>query len=567
VNQSRSTQFAFAPAFAAVGWMSPGILEAANKSSVQDGLLAVVLSAVAASVVLPVYRWRSCRIALHVLLLVLPIELFYRIAYRGAVSPGVLLSVANTSVREAKELLQGHPGLTLALIVVCGLSVVALIACRNATNPFSLKRCTLVGAASALTMLGVLVVIVEKDRPIGEAKSIVREAAGATFPLDIADSLRVVVKGLLDVHNNAEAREHFAFKGVRAVESRAATPPEFYVIVIGEASRRENWSLYGYARATTPRLDAMRQELVVFDRLTSNATVTTLSIPLALTRATPSKLSPMHSEKSIIGLLRQGGYNTYWISNQDHFGRNENSVSAIASEANSVSFPETIQSGSERSLQLDSNLIPRLAEALAASGSGSKTVVFLHMMGSHYDYGKRHPADMKPFSTFGDLPVRLSRRQMQAVNEYDNSIYFSDYVLSRIIGMLSRCSCKAALLFFSDHGERLFDGGMGSDDFGHGFPTVSAFEIEIPFLAWFSRSYRVSNPDRVLALTANSQKAVELDDLFETIVDLTGLTYDERKASRSLFSRDLSPVQMLEVLNVAQKRILLVPEQKAIPDD
>ena len=43
------------------------------------------------------------------------------------------------------------------------------------------------------------------------------------------------------------------------------TPQQTYVLVIGESTNRTRMSLYGYGRDTTPRLDSMRERLVVFD--------------------------------------------------------------------------------------------------------------------------------------------------------------------------------------------------------------------------------------------------------------------------------------------------------------
>src|SRR6202789_551571 len=121
--------------------------------------------------------------------------------------------------------------------------------------------------------------------------------------------------------------------------SSRRTAAEIYVIVVGETSRRANWSLFGYSRGTTPRLDAMRSDLILFNRATSNATNTILSVPLALTRAAPGTRGVAHSEKSIITLLKQAGFATYWISNQARSDALENPISQIAREEHQVSFP------------------------------------------------------------------------------------------------------------------------------------------------------------------------------------------------------------------------------------
>ena len=43
--------------------------------------------------------------------------------------------------------------------------------------------------------------------------------------------------------------------------------PRTYVFIVGESANRNHLSLYGYKRNTTPKLEAMRDELVVFFRI------------------------------------------------------------------------------------------------------------------------------------------------------------------------------------------------------------------------------------------------------------------------------------------------------------
>jgi glucan phosphoethanolaminetransferase (alkaline phosphatase superfamily) len=146
---------------------------------------------------------------------------------------------------------------------------------------------------------------------------------------------------------------------------------------------------------------------------------------------------------------------------------------------------------------------------------------------------------------------------MSLVDEYDNSVYFTDSNIRETIDRLTLCRCKAGLIFFSDHGERLFDHGLTDSDFGHGFPTVSRQEIEVPFFIWLSSAYEEANPSLVARLKANAHSAAELDSVFETIVDLTGVEYENRASSLSLFSVNLQSPSMLEVLNTNEAALAL----------
>jgi glucan phosphoethanolaminetransferase (alkaline phosphatase superfamily) len=550
-----------APAFALAALATPGLIALLTESAPQHMLLGVGLTAGLTSSLLVLYRWPSTRLALHLVLLSVPLELFYRLVYRGAVSPGILLSAAETNVRETSEMLAGHALATAFLLPVAALALYGFVFAWRADNPFSLRHCIRVCAVSALLVLA--------SWAAGWQRSAVFELADQlkqTFPFDIAHSFRVVVMGFIDTHNQAAARAAFAFPGVRMVDAASRRDaPEIYVVVVGETSRRANWSLFGYPRATTPRLDAIRDDLVIVEHMTANATLTVLSVPLALTRATPATWEIARSERSIISLLRQAGFSVLWISNQEHFGRRANPVSAIALEASSVSFPEDTHAGIRQDYTrdgvgpggFDSNLLDRLQVALAQVPTNGKIVVFLHMIGSHFAYHDRYPKNFEAFRGTVNAPRALPAPQLRLLNEYDNSVYFTDYVVRSAIDQLAARGGMAALLYFSDHGERLFDDGLTEHDLGHGFPTVSRQEIEIPYFLWLSNGYQAAHPALVARLRANARSPAELDSLFETIVDLAGIEYDRRDKARSLLSEAFRAPQALEVLNTEEQPLFL----------
>jgi glucan phosphoethanolaminetransferase (alkaline phosphatase superfamily) len=533
----------------------------------QYTLLTVGLSAAVVSCALASYHWSVPRRLLHLSLLCILLELFYRFAYGGAVSSGILLSVPETSGRETSELLAGHPLLTASLVLVALLAIYALIVSWSAHQRFPLGICTRVGAVSIAMILASLAIGKYQFGDTRLLKPVVLSEVQDIFPFDVVTAIAAVANGLIDTRRLASTRASFEFPNVymvNAASRRAAA--EIYVVVVGETSRRANWSLFGYSRATTPRLDAMRSDLILFDRVTSNATNTILSLPLALTRAAPATRGVVHSEKSIITLLRQAGFETYWISNQARSDALFNPISQIALEADHVSFPKDMRP-SERSDGFDSNLLVRLNEVVTRLPSQAKAVIFLHMEGSHFGYKERYPASFSHFPAGRDAVRVLPERETRLVDEYDNSVYFTDYNVRGIIDRLSLCRCKAGLIFFSDHGERLFDHGLTDSDFGHGFPTVSRQEIEVPFFIWLSSAYDDANPSQVARLRANAHSAVELHSVFETIADMTGVHYENPTASLSLFSANLRSPNRLEVLNTNEETLSLAVAVYEGPDD
>jgi glucan phosphoethanolaminetransferase (alkaline phosphatase superfamily) len=512
------------------------------------------------SVALAAYRFASARRALHLVLFFILLDVFYRLAYGGPVSPGLLHAVPETSQRESLELLAGHPALTFFLSGVALLGAFAMVRSWHLNLRFSTRRCIQTGAISASMIVASLAIAMLPARGPRTMSVAVFEEVRGVFPLDIAVAFGAVALEGFHTRHDAAARAAFAFSNPHMIGAAARrSGAEIYVIVVGETSRRGNWSLFGYPRRTNPRLEEIRGDLVLFNRMTSNATNTILSLPLALTRAAPTARDAERSEKSLVSLLKQAGFSTYWISNQERPALTSSPITQIALEADHVSFPEDAsQSGSVD--RFDSNLITRFDETLAQLPREAKAVIFLHMEGSHFSYRQRYPADFAVFPDGHDPPRALPERQMQLVDDYDNSILFTDHNLRQAIDGLARCRCKAGLIFFSDHGERLFDNGLSDGDFGHGFPDIARQEIEIPFLVWLSNDYQRAEPSVLTRLRENANSAAQLHNLFETIVDMTGVDYDNRTATLSLLSDRWQPPTSLQVLGLNEDIVTLPVE-------
>lgn len=550
------------PLFVAAALLAPSVIASRDEpSSISRALFMLGISVGFASVALAFYHRPWVRRLLHLGLFCILLELFYRFAYGGSVSPGLLLSIPETSGSETLELLAGHPILTTSLSVVMLLAALALILTWNAPIRVSPRRC-MYGGVLALSMMIVSVSL--SSAPAGKRGSFTAAEFKATFPVDIAAALSAVAGDWFDSRLQASRRAAFTFPNVHLKDAAARDGDgEIYVVMIGETSRRSNWSLFGYPRDTTPRLEEISQQLILFDHVTSNATNTVLSLPLAMTRAAPDSHAISRSQKSIVALLKQAGFETFWISNQEPSLVKSNPISEIAFDADHVSFSADMPPGARQG-GLDSNLLSRMDDALAGIPKNGKAVIFLHMEGSHFGYKDRYPQSFEHFQNGRDAPRILPPRQQRLVDEYDNSVSYTDFVVRGAIDRLAARQIKSGLIYFSDHGERLFDNGLADSDFGHGFPTISREEIEIPFFFWLSGSFQSANPGIVKALKSNAQSTAQLHNLFETLVDLAGVDYDDRSANLSLFSTQFKSPAQLDVLNMQQVRVSLAVTPNAV---
>ncbi len=88
------------------------------------------------------------------------------------------------------------------------------------------------------------------------------------------------------------------------------------MIVLGESCNRDHMSLYGYCRETTPRLSAIENELVVYKDAVSPAIQTLVALKRILSFSDHGCDDMFIHEASIVELLRDAGYKTYWVDNQ-----------------------------------------------------------------------------------------------------------------------------------------------------------------------------------------------------------------------------------------------------------
>jgi len=321
-------------------------------------------------------------------------------------------------------------------------------------------------------------------RPATLAKNIKYILLLQSFPLDIAYSEYGISLGRRAVTNAKARRALFVFPGVKRLTTDGG--PEVYVVIIGESSRRESWSLFGYGRNTNPLLASLAGPgLFLFDRVRSNANVTVYSVPLALTRATPGERWRASEEKSIVSLAKQAGFYTYWISTQEIFGGAANPITSIAEEASQVHF---VQSSARKGGGFhefggayDEDVLKPFKDAVVQKQNNQKKVIFIHTMGSHSDYSTRVPSYRATFNkaTSTETHADAKSRQQSMVDAYDDSILYTDYLIKAIIDILAGLDYPSALLYFADHGERMYCSAYPRESFGHGFSPPAPLRANI----------------------------------------------------------------------------------------
>jgi glucan phosphoethanolaminetransferase (alkaline phosphatase superfamily) len=297
--------------------------------------------------------------------------------------------------------------------------------------------------------------------------------------------------------------------------------PEIVVLVIGESSRYDRWSLNGYERDTNPLL-SQEKNLVVLPDVITAVSATRLSVPVIISRK-PSmqSLKDGFNEKSFLTAYKEAGFKTFWLSNQISFGQFDTPVSVFAKEADVIAFLNL--GGFTNNSNFDQVLFDPFKNAVA--DPAVKKLIVLHSLGSHWNYSHRYPKEFDKWqpSLFGvDKPVYTDLKiKPQLNNSYDSTILYTDWFLSKVIGTLKASNHLTSMMYVADHGQTLYDKSCNLAFHGHN----TQFEFHVPAFVWYSEQYQERYPEKVTQLNRLRKKRLATENMFHTLLDMADIGY------------------------------------------
>jgi heptose-I-phosphate ethanolaminephosphotransferase len=295
------------------------------------------------------------------------------------------------------------------------------------------------------------------------------------------------------------------------------------VWVIGEASTKYNWSLYGYERNTTPLMQKRVQkgELLQFNNIKAAGPYTTVAFKRMFTQATLQQKELWKKTPSLLQIAKQAGYHIYWITNQttDSYS---SIIHLFAKQADE--FYLTNRGKARGESDYDESVIPHYKKAL--SDPYKKKFIIVHFIESHAKYEFRYPKEFAKYTTTFDDKVakeletkRIAKWAIFFRNTYDNSIYYNDYVKNRLLDILqhSKEANNSTWLYHPDHGEDV----CHYDNFSGHNPKVKE-QWDIPMLLWPKSKF----------LYVDNNRSFRLDQINNTILNLLKIKtkfYDKNK--------------------------------------
>ena len=432
-----------------------------------------------------------------------------------------------TNVSEAGELLRN---LWPAIVFVCIIYVPILFASiRSALIKdrlsFLFRRKMIYGALVALLVGGMGTAISTAVRPDFGIKQQI-------FPVNVIYNIKLSLDRWKQSEAYPETSKNFSFGAVRTDRAEGR---EIYVMVVGEASRATSWSLFGYDRETTPRLcQRIGAGLVPFGDVLTQSNATHKSVPVLLSPVSALDFNDIYKEKSIITAFKEAGFRTLYISNQVP---NRSLIDYFSEEADRRIDISPREGQLYTDNRPDGEMLPYLRDAIQSTEEN--LFIVLHTYGSHFDYTKRYPHDFAKFTPDRLTSVSKENREMLR-NSYDNSVYYTDYVLDQIIQLLDSTKACTALYYCSDHGEDLMDDRR--ERFLHASPTPTYYQLHVAALAWFSDRYRSEFPGKYETALENSSRPATTACIFHCIADLASIQSPYVESTCAFTSPDFHPI-------------------------
>lgn len=286
------------------------------------------------------------------------------------------------------------------------------------------------------------------------------------------------------------------------------------VLVVGEATRADHWSLNGYERNTNPVLS--NHNIINLPEVHSCATSTAYSVPCMFSSIPfdDFRLSDAKQEENVLDVLHRAGVNVLW--------RDNNSDSKGVAEA--VTF-EDFRSPDVNPVCdtecRDIGMLSGLDEYIATHPQGD-IVIVLHQMGNHGPaYYKRYPKEYEIFTPVCETNQIEDCSRDEINNAYDNALLYSDYFLGGVIDYLKplQKEFSTAMLYMADHGESLGELGL----YLHGLPYAIAPEAQthVAALMWLGDVQASKKRDELSQL---AQREMSHDNYFHTVLGMLNVS-------------------------------------------
>lgn len=286
--------------------------------------------------------------------------------------------------------------------------------------------------------------------------------------------------------------------------------PQNIVLIITESSNRNQFSLYGYPRETTPNLDKM-DNLIIYEDVISPSPVTSRSIPHMLTF---SNLENNKQITTIYDLFEEAGFTSYCY----------NGLTGV--DYTDIIHIINAQADQRQNMPNGDKKIFEDTIALLKEKTNEKHFVVIQTVVTHFPYTPFYPED---FEEYTDMPPNLfPGADKQQRNEYDTAIRYIDSLISEFLGEIKDLN-NTLVLVTSDHGQEV---ASYSKTYGHSNSTTFLSCYEIPFYLYISNDYAKTLNKKIF----DTKRPYQTDNLIHSLIDLSHIETDLFIPKYSIFN-------------------------------
>nr|HBK6104345.1 phosphoethanolamine transferase CptA [Citrobacter freundii] len=458
--------------------------------------------------------------------------LSYYVIYGQEFSQSVLYVMFETNANEASEYLSQYFSLKIVLIALAYTAVAILLwtRLRPVHIPSPWRYLVSFALLYGLILHPMTVNTFIKHKPFEKTLNGLASRMEPAAPWQFISGYYQYRQQLTAL--NSLLNENNALPPLANFKDSSGDAPRTLVLVIGESTQRGRMSLYGYPRETTPELDALHKSdpnFTVFNNVVTSRPYTIEILQQALTFANEKNPDLYLTQPSLMNMMKQAGYKTFWITNQQTMTARNTMLTVFSKQTDKQFYMNQQRTQSAR--EYDSNVLAPFKEVLA--DPAPKKFIIVHLLGTHIKYKFRYPDGQGKFDNNVDnVPAGLSDDELEAYNDYDSANVYNDHIIASLIKDYKATDPNGFLLYFSDHGEEVYDTpphktqGRNEDN-----PTRHMYTV--PFLLWTSEKWQAAHP-RDFSQDVN--RKYSSSELIHTWSDLAGFTYDGFDPTRAITS-------------------------------
>lgn len=461
------------------------------------------------------FTWRPLlKPSLVVLFFTAAVSAYFMDTYKVIIDSDMLVNVLATDSGEVADLLSLRLILYLLMLGV----LPSVVIWRSDIPAVRFGRTVLSGLKLAFLALLAMVALVLISSAF--YSSFIREQKELRYHIN-------PLTPVYSVYKLGKKRLAAADKPLRVIGEDAHTPVtdidrELVIMVVGETARADHFSVNGYDRKTNPSLE--RENIVSFTAVYSCGTSTAISVPCMFSIEDRESFdsAEAQSTENVLDVLANAGIHVLWRDNNS-------SSKGVAERLRHEDFRDPENNPVCEEECRDVGMLAGLQEFVDQQDSGDILIV-LHQMGSHGPaYYKRYPPEFRKFTPTCDSNQLQECSEVEIGNAYDNTIYYTDHFLSRVIEFLrgNDDRFETVMLYASDHGESLGESGV----YLHGLPNWLAPDAQthVPVILWFGKNYIDADLEDVRQLR---DRDLSHDNLFHTLLgvfEVQSTVYDSSK--------------------------------------